>query len=269
VFDIGHNTDLVKKIAGIVPDWVVGDIADTAQVLAACNGCEAIIHVAGLLTPACLANPVRGAQINLIGTLNVFEAARKLGISRLVYTSTAAVYGPEQGAAPFPMSHYGAFKLACEGSARAYWVDHRIGSICFRPYIVYGPGRETGLTAGPSLACRAAGRGEAYSVGYAGAAGLIYVDDVAAAYAAAVLREPDGAHVFNLEGVVVSTEDFTAEIRRQVPGAAVDVNGPRLLMPTHMLADNLAEILPNLPLTPLADGIARTIAFYRNGGTHA
>jgi UDP-glucose 4-epimerase len=265
VFDVGHQTALVQTIAGVMPEWRLGDITDPAQVLDAARGCDAIVHLAGILLPACAANPKRGAEINLIGTLNAFEAARMLGISRIVYTSSAGVFGPENGTPPFPMSHYGAFKLACEGSARAYCADHGLASVGFRPYTVYGPGREVGLTAGPSLACKAAARGEAYTIGYDCVAGLVYADDVAAAFEAAMLREPDGAHVFNLEGEVAGTRDVAAEIIRQVPGARVDVSGPPLPMPTHMLKDDLDIVLPGLPKTSLADGLARTIAFYRSG----
>ena len=263
VFDLGRHTELVERIAGTLPEWVTGDVSDPASVLEAARGCNAIIHLAGILTPACTANPKRGAEINLIGTINVFEAARELGISQVVYTSSAAAFGPEAGAPPFPVTHYGAFKLACEGCARAYWEEHQLASIGFRPYIVYGPGRETGLTAGPSLACKAAACGEDYTIGYTGDLGLIYVDDVAAAYEAAVLGKITGAHVFNLEGVTISTADFAAEIQHQVQGAAISVTGPNLPLPAKMLKDNLAEILPGLPTTSVADGIAATITFSR------
>ena len=124
---------------------------------------------------------------------NVFEAALSHGIKRIVYTSSAGVYGPDDGMTPYPTTHYGAFKLACEGSARAYWSDHGLASVGFRPFIVYGPGRETGLTAGPTLACRAAARGERYRIPYVGSAGLVYVDDVAHAYKLALLRDAEGA----------------------------------------------------------------------------
>ena len=263
VFDIGRNSALVERIAGDVPDWFVGDISNSDDVLSAAQGCEAIVHLAGILTPACAANPKRGAEINLIGTLNVFEAARQLGIARVVYTSSAAAYGPEPGAPPFPMSHYGAFKLACEGSARAYLEDRGLASVGFRPYIVYGGGRETGGTAGPTLACRAAARGEAYTIGYRGVTGMVHVDDVAAAYVAAMLREPDGAHIFNLGGVTASCEEIATEINRQVPGARIDVAGPQLLLPPRLPPDDIDRVLPGLPNTSLAEGIARTIAFYR------
>jgi UDP-glucose 4-epimerase len=201
IFDIAANKSLVAEIAGAGADtveWQTGDIVDPDHVHGASEGCDAIVHLAGILTPDCRTDPIRGAQINLIGTLNVFETARKRGIRQIVYTSSAGVFGPTDGHTPCPDTHYGAFKLACEGSARAYWEDHRLGSFGFRPYVVYGPGRTTGLTAGPSLACRAAAKGEPYSIPYSGSAGLIYVDDVAAAYEAALLHEPDGAHVFNM-----------------------------------------------------------------------
>jgi len=281
VFDASPRTELVQRIAGQVPRWILGDIADAQAVADAAAGCTAIIHLAGILTPDCARDPIRGAMINLIGTLAVFEAARRHGIRHLVYTSSAGVYGPEPDADPWPITHYGTFKLACEGSARAYWHDHGIASIGLRPQIVYGPGRETGLTAGPSLACQAAAQGEAYTIGYTGPSGLVFVDDVAAAYVAAMLHAPDGApdgapngapdgapdgaHVFNLPGEVATTAEVVAAIHRLIPGARIDTAGPPLDLPPQMPMDNLAEILPGLPRTSLADGLARTIAFYGNG----
>ncbi|MEO6322648.1 MAG: NAD(P)-dependent oxidoreductase, partial [Polaromonas sp.] len=163
VLDIHDRRQTVASIAGDMAhqlDWRVGDIADGQAVSQAMHGCGGVIHLAGVLTLVCSAQPVRGAQINLIGTLNVFEAAQAEGIRQVVYASSAGVYGPDDAQHPLPMTHYGAFKLATEGSARAYWHDRQIASIGFRPFVVYGPGRETGVSAGPSLACRAAARGE-------------------------------------------------------------------------------------------------------------
>lgn len=267
VLDVVDDRALVAGIAGAEAaariDWRVGDIVSAQAVLAAATGCDGIIHLAGVLTPDCASDPLRGAQINLIGTLNVFEAARALGIARIVYTSSGGVFGPQDGGVPLPQSHYGAFKLACEGCARAYWNDHRLASVGFRPYIVYGPGRESGLTAGPTLACRAAARGEAYTIGYTGVAGLVFVDDVAAAYEAALLATPDEARVFNLNGVSASPEDVAAAIRRVAPEARIAVDGPRLRMPERLADDELDTILPGLPRTGLDNGVAQTVRWYR------
>lgn len=270
VFDVAEDRRLVAAIAGERAanqcEWRTGDIVSGGAVRAAADGCDAIVHLAGILTPACAADPVRGAEINLIGTLNVFEAARAHGIARVVYTSSAGVFGPDDGRMPFPTSHYGAFKLACEGSARAYWTDHGLASIGFRPFIVYGPGRETGLTAGPSLACRAAARDDAYTIPYSGSAGLVYVDDVAVAYVMALLRPPHGAHVINLVGTVASNEDVVLAIKRIVPEARIDVAGPPLQIVADVDKGHVAALLPDLPGTQLAAGVAATIAFYRQTG---
>ena len=116
---------------------------------------DAVIHLAGLQMPTCRADPVAGAMVNVVGSLAVFEAAKLLAKAgapppRIVYASSAAVFGPdaEYGEAavgddsvPKPASHYGAFKLCVEHAARAYHVANGIDSIGLRPLTVYGPGR--------------------------------------------------------------------------------------------------------------------------------
>lgn len=166
VFDRREDRGIVRTIAGDIADrldWRTGDVASASDVSRAAEGCDFAIHLAALLTPACAENPILGARVNLIGTLNVFEAAKTGGMRGVAYASSAGVFGPNDGAIPFPTTHYGAFKLACEGCGRAYWEDARLSSIGFRPAIVYGPGRETGLTAGPSIACREAAAGRSYT----------------------------------------------------------------------------------------------------------
>jgi len=269
ILDRDTRPGLVNSVVGSgaeAIDWRAGDIADAASVLEAARGCDGIVHLAGLLTLACRADPVRGAMVNLIGTLNVFQAAQTLGIARIVYASSAAVFAPDHARFPEPDTHYGAFKLACEGSARAYWRDAGLASVGFRPYVVYGAGRNDGLTAGPSLACRASVRGEAYDIPYSGAAGLVYVEDVAAAFLAALLRMPDGAHAFNLPGALATSEAVAAEVKAAVPGARIGVSGEPLPFVADIGAGNLDAVLPDLPRTTLRDGIRRTIADYRRIG---
>ena len=269
VFDQAENRRLLHLIVGPAADqveWLRGDIARAEDVRAAAAGTSAIIHMAGVLTPFCAENPVRGAEINLIGTLQVFEAARALGHRKVVYTSSAGVYGPDDGQTPLPHTHYGAFKLACEGSARAYYADHGLSSIGFRPFVVYGPGRESGGSAGPSLAARAAAWGEAYTIPFSGASGLVYVDDVAAAYEAALLREIDGAHVVNMSGIPTSNERVIEIIRGMVPDARLSIAGPPLTILPDLDIGNIATILPGVLQTSVEDGLAATVAFYR---THA
>jgi UDP-glucose 4-epimerase len=267
IFDISPSRVTVAQIAGDAVardlDWRIGDISVTDEVKAAAKGCDGVIHLAGVLTPACKANPVRGAEIDLIGTLNVFEAAREHGFASVVYASSAGVFGPDDPVHPSPTTHYGAFKLAGEGCARAYWADVQLPSIGFRPLVVYGPGRETGLSAGPSLACRAAAYGEAYDHPFTGASGFVYVDDCAALFEHALQASIKGAAVYNVIGDMVRVDDVLAEIRRNVPAARLSASGPPLPIAPGIREEGLDDLLPGRQRTSLAQGIKATIDHYR------
>ncbi|MBB3178666.1 NAD(P)-dependent oxidoreductase [Variovorax sp. Sphag1AA] len=245
-------------------EWWEGDIRKADDIRAAMDGCDGVAHLAGVLTPACSADPVRGAEINLIGSLHVFDAARAQGLSKVVYASSAGVYGPAHSRHPEPATHYGAFKLAVEGAARAYWNEHRIASVGFRPFVVYGPGRETGVSAGPSLACQAAVRGTPYTIGFTGTCGLVYVDDVAQAFENALFAPAEGAKVFNIVGQMHSIDEVIAEIRRQVPDADLRAEGPPLTIAADVAEEGLDALLPAHGRSTLADGIAATLSHYRS-----
>ena len=74
--------------------FITGDITDGPTVLGALkeSAAQRVIHLAGLQVPTCKADPVAGALVNVVGTLNMFEAARTVGVKGLVYASSAAVY---------------------------------------------------------------------------------------------------------------------------------------------------------------------------------
>ena len=265
VLDLKDDRRVAREIMGAAADameWRTGDIANRDTVAAAAEGMDLIIHLAAVLTPACQTDPIRGAEINLMGSLNVFEAARKHGIKRVLYMSSAGVFGPDDGVTPRPTTHYGAFKLAMEGSARAYAIDHGIASIGYRPLVVYGPGRETGLTAGPTLACKAAARGENYVIPFTGETDFVWVDDVAAAYDAAASTPFEGARVYNIVGEVQTAETFATALSRAA-GVSITANGPLLPVAARLEPGTLLQDFPGLKITGIADGIAATLAHYR------
>lgn len=247
-------------------EWYVGDVSNIAHVEEAARGCDAIIHIAAMLGPASAADPLRCMAVNLGGTLNMFEVAKRLGIGRLIYTSSAAVFGPVDGAHPFPSSHYGAFKLAEEGSARAYFEADGLPSIGFRPFVVYGPGREKGLSAGPSFACRAAARGEPYVMPFTGRTNFVYVDDCASAYEEALFVQPTKAEIFNLAGDAVTVDDFLDAVRRAEPSAQLRAEGAPLPFAPDLAPDGREMLLPNIQRTALTDGVAATVDYYRTSG---
>jgi nucleoside-diphosphate-sugar epimerase len=254
----------VDEQAASAVEWRQGDITELAALVSAARGCDAIVHLAGLQTPACMADPLKGAMVNVIGTLNVFQAALEAGAGFVVFASSAAVFGPDNGHTPFPVTHYGAFKLANEGNARAFFHEHGLSSVGFRPFTVYGPGRDTGLSAGFTIACRHAAERRPYVIGLSGASDMLFVDDAAAAIEATVLRRPEGASSFNLIGEVAAVEDVVEAIRDIVPGADISAAGPPISTYFELKRDDLSSILPRLPCTPLRQGLAITVDHYRN-----
>jgi UDP-glucose 4-epimerase len=264
--DLSDSPPIAMSILGkdaAKVEWRAGDVSSSEAVDAAADECDLIMHLAAILTPDCAANPKRGCDILLGGTLNVFEAARKLGHKHVIYMSSAGVYGPEQGHTPEPTTLYGAYKLAGEGVARAYLADHGINSTGFRPLVVYGPGRESGLTAGPSLACKAAANDEDYVIPFAGASDFIFVEDIAASLVAALKRPLGGARVYNILAERCPTADFAAEVARQVLGAKITAAGPQLPIAADIAEGTLRIDYPELQRTRIQEGIAKTIAFYR------
>ncbi|HUS95866.1 MAG TPA: NAD(P)-dependent oxidoreductase [Hyphomicrobiaceae bacterium] len=267
VLDINADLAVASEILGrdaAKVEFRTGDITNAPALVDAASGCDVLIHLAAILTPDCQMNPVRGAEICLIGSLNVFEAARAHGINRLLYMSSAGVFGPADGVTPRPTTLYGAYKLAVEGVARAYWQDHRIKSVGFRPLVVYGPGRETGLTAGPSLACKAAARGGSYTIPFSGGTDFVYVEDVATAYVEAGRLPRDGAHVYNIVGETGTAEGFAAGVAKVAPGSSIRAAGPSLPIAPEIEAGPLREDFPAIPRTSIADGITKTVAHYKS-----
>jgi nucleoside-diphosphate-sugar epimerase len=265
IFDLRPDSsalDAVRPGLSEMVEIVTGDIAD-GSVIAAAGGRDGIVHLAGVMTVAAAADPIRAAGINVIGSLHVFEALRTHGIAALVYVSTAGVFGPDDAIHPRPMTHYGAQKLAIEGAARAYLADHGLPSIGFRPYIVYGPGQSSGIAAGPSIAIAAAHRGAPATIRFSGRAGFVHVEDVAQLMVRAVTGPIAGAEAYTLAGDTVAMEAFVDHLVAQVPGAEIFIDGPPLRIPPELESSALPAALGALPVTRIEEGIARTLAFYR------
>ena len=253
-----------------------GAIEDTARVksLVKDEGITHIVHLAAQLMPFCQANPDRGAMVNVIGTLNVFEAARDAGRTvRVVYASSSAVWGPEEAygsgklteAEPLkPSTQYGVFKQANEGNARAFFLTDGISSIGLRPWTVYGVGRDAGLTADPTIAMKSAVLGHPFQIRLTGHMDLQYVEDVAEIFVRCLIAPLEGAHVFNLEGAVVTIEGLIEKLDREWPGAAklITASGPQVPVAYRMDGSSLRSSIPDLPVTPLEEGVRKTVRLF-------
>lgn len=253
--------------------FVPGDVCDLISLRASVEkmGATHLLHLAGLQTPTCRANPILGATVNVIGTLSVFETALALKgqVERVVYASSAAVHGPTSAGhvGPLgdevrlaPLSHYGAYKVCNELNARVYWLDNGISSVGLRPWTVYGVGRDFGMTSEPTKAIKSVAAGRKYHISYGGSQDLQYVGDVAGTFLRALTAPFEGAEAFNVRGAVEPIERFVAILNQVAPEAEILVtHGDRQLPIAFDLdASRLEARLGPIPRTTLIEGIAET-----------
>jgi nucleoside-diphosphate-sugar epimerase len=249
---------------------ITGDIteADALSPIIEKFGVTHLIHLAGLQVPICKANPRLGAMVNVLGTINVFEAARRASdsIQKVVYASSAAVFGVmdeerplTEGDAANPATHYGAFKRCNEDNARVYCLDHGVNSVGLRPLTIYGVGRDFGLTSDPTKAMKATVVGRRFHMRFGGRTDFQYVADTADIFIRAATSDLVGAHVFNLHGETVHVADIVAEIEWVWPDTTITFADEPLSIPAEMDDSAIRAALGELPSTPLAAGIRATI----------
>jgi nucleoside-diphosphate-sugar epimerase len=244
-YDLGEDTARLRLVLGEEEadrvTLVRGDITDLGALERAIDDHEItrVVHLAALQVPFVRANPPLGMRVNVAGTVNAFEAvaSRLHRIPGVAYASSTAVYSasdpspaPETGGTA-PSTLYGVSKLADEGMARVYAADKGLASVGLRPYVVYGPGRDQGMTSGPTMAMLAAARGEPYAIGYSGTAQYDYAPDVARAFVTAAGAEREGAAVYNAPGVAASMEEVVGAILAVVPDAEITWGGDPLPFP--------------------------------------
>jgi nucleoside-diphosphate-sugar epimerase len=142
------STGSHDNVAGIrpAPEVLLRDIRDREAVLDAMNDVEVVYHLAALPSVArSVADPLSTHQVNVDGTLNVLEAARRSGVRRLVYASSSSVYGdtphlPKGEGMPLsPQSPYAASKAAGEGYCRAFVRVYGLETVSLRFFNVFGP----------------------------------------------------------------------------------------------------------------------------------
>jgi len=286
VYDLKEDA---RRLRLILPDeairnvtFVPGDVTDLPALTEAMRRHETtqVLHLAGLQVPTCRADPILGAKVNVLGTLAVFEAIKALGgqVQRLVYASSAAVYGgPElyYGSGPstpladdaplIPSTHYGVFKCCNEGNARIYFQDHCISSVGLRPWTVYGVGRDLGMTSEPTKAIKAVLLGRPYAINFGGYTDFQYVDDVAKTFTNCLERPYTGAKSYNLRGAVVSMTEFHRALCEVLPEAAklVTIGSAQIAIAYDLSDAGLERDLGPMPKTSLVDGIRETVAIFR------
>lgn len=269
--DDRHRLDLLLAPAEQAAiTFVRGDLTNTQQVqdVFERHAVTHVVHLAALQVPFCRANPPVGAQVNVTGTVNVFEAARRTGVRHLALASSVAVYGPPDLYAPellpadaplLPRTLYGVYKVANEMTAQVYWHEYALSSTVLRPYTVYGLGRDQGLTSEPTKAMQAAARGEDYAINFGGVMQFHFASDVARQFILASAQPSGGALAFNLGGARVAVADVARMIMAARPGVRITTTDTVLPFPTGCDGSALRAHAAAVYATPLAEGIAATI----------
>lgn len=216
---------------------VVGDITRIEDIIAAIREfqVEGIVNLAYMLGPESEANPHLALRVNVMGMNNVFEAARLMGIKRVVYASSIAVYGLQSsfGERPvietdycYPTMTYGAHKLWNEFMAKKYMEHYGMTIPGLRIAVVGGPGRKTGLSAWASTYADLPAVGKPAEIPFRSNQRTLitYVDDAVAMFTRLCLTETLNYPVYNSCAYSVSLQELAESVRKFFPKAEIKFN---------------------------------------------
>jgi len=205
-----------------------GDLSDKGSIDSALQKSlpTHILHLGALQTPDCRDYPIRGLDVNVLGTAYLFKACLEMNLSieRFVFASSSAVNGPrdlygETGVQPEdplqPFNLYGYWKIAGEGMAQAYHQESAVPTVSLRLATTYGPGRDRGFTAAMTSALKAVARGECFEIPYRGKENYHFSHDVGAGFARAVVDPFTGYGVYNLLGKTYTVDEFIGLIKEE------------------------------------------------------
>jgi nucleoside-diphosphate-sugar epimerase len=270
----GHRENLVADVP-----FVEGDVRDLQAVERAIAGCGVVFHLAASVGNArSIEHPQVDSAINVLGTLNVLESARACGIDRVVFSSSAGIFG-ELKTLPIsedhpqdPDSPYGTSKLAAEKMCLVYNKLYGMHNVCLRYFNVYGPHQRFDAYGNviPIFADRILKR-EALTIFGDGeqTRDFVNVRDVAAANIQAGMAQ-DVHGTFNIGSATRITINELARIMQEIAGVRSDVR----YAPPRMgdVRDSLADIraagaaFDFRPSTQMSAGLAEYWAWFSRDG---
>ncbi len=286
VIDDLSNSD-VAHLAGLIdldPDrvrFVHASILERAALDEALEGAELVFHLAALgSVPRSVEDPTRTWVVNATGTMRVLEAAVRAKASRLVYSASSSAYGDNptlpkhESQATEPMSPYAAAKLAGESLCRSWSACYGLETACLRYFNIFGPRQaaDSAYAAVVPAFIKAL---------FAGGSPVVYGDGgqtrdfthvsnaVAANLLAATGDKPLRGEVVNIGAGVRTSVNTLAErlaVLCERPGAVADHRPARVGEVRDSVADITAarDLLGYAPVTPLEEGLAQTVAWYRS-----
>ena len=243
------------------------------------HGITHVIHMAALQTPDCNAHRNLGMQINLGGTQNLIEAMKASGLplARYLFASSIAVYGPRASypqarvpmlAEPNPVNVYGTWKLAGEQLSKFFREETGVPTISLRPGVLFGPGRDLGLTSTPTTAMKCVALGIPYEIPFRSRQDYQYSPDVGAAVGNAAMEDFEGYGVFTLPGHTVDTTEIVESLRRAAADLGIEsqfkikIGKEEVPFICDLEYEAFQEAFPNVPRTPLDQAVRQSLEVF-------
>lgn len=260
-----------EEVAGV--EVVLGELRDVESVRAAVAGVEVVFHLgAQIAIPYSYVNPRDFFEVNVLGSLNVAQAARDAGVARVVHTSTSEVYGsartvPITEDHPLePQSPYAASKLGADKLMDSFHRAFELPVTVLRPFNTYGP-RQSARAIIPTIISQALAGGTIRLGSLHPRRDLTFVEDTVAGFlAAATAPEAVGRTIQLGTNEAVSVGELVTQVGEVLGRELTVETDPDRIRPAAsevelLLSDpRLAgEVLGWKAATPLAEGLRRTI----------
>jgi nucleoside-diphosphate-sugar epimerase len=283
VFDNGHRNAMGDTALLSHPNlhYVAGDVLDAAAVSSAIEGCTLVVHLAAIAgVDTVLRMPVQTMKVSLIGTYNVLEAAKAVGVERIIDFSTSEVFGTyaykvregditSLGAVGEARWTYAVSKLATEHLTHNYHREFGLQSVAIRPFNIYGPG-QVGEGAIHRFILQALRREDITIHNDGGQIrAWCYIDDMVDGILRALSRPEAVGHSFNIGNPrsIVTVYHLAREIVRlaESPSKIVFVNWDKVDVELRIPDIEKARVLLGFePRVDLEEGLLRTIEWYRS-----
>jgi UDP-glucose 4-epimerase len=261
---------------------VHGDVTNFSQLIGTLqeNNVEKVIHMAALMLHEVNANPLLGVKVNCEGTVSVFEAARFLGLKKVVWPSSGSVFGPAEmypqeyipnDAPHYPQNIYGAAKSFDEFVAAYYSNRYGLDITALRFVMVYGAGQVRGRTARiiRELVCNPA-LGKPGKVPAAGdnVLGWTYVDDAARATVMASKASQTRTKAFSVRGEIHTVQEIADYVKELLLGADITLlplerSASHTIMTCKYETRLIEEELGYHPQWTMKEGIKETVNIVR------
>lgn len=275
--------DLLPKDKMDAIDVIAGDIRDPQVVEVALRGCDAVFHLAALIAiPFSYLSPDSYVDTNIKGTLNVLQASRKLGLERILITSTSEVYGtarytpideyhPFQGQSP-----YSATKIAADRMSEAFYRSFDLPIVIVRPFNTYGP-RQSARAVIPTIITQLLSGNQQIRLGnLSPTRDFNFVLDTASGFIEIAKSDRSiGMEINIATGLEISIGDLAKELIRQINSNATIVCDDQRLRPEKSEVDRLVGCNKKIrsltswtPKYTLEQGLAETIAWFKQKGIY-